>query len=313
MQHSAQPGHPRRPWLLVLAGRPGTGRTTLAANLVRATGATCLRVDAVETALAAGPGSVGAAGYGISHALARSNLLLGNDVVVDAVNPVPEARSAWHRTASDAGADLHVVELHLEDEAEHRRRVEQRTPDLDGHRLPTWAEVRAADWVVWDVERDGPRTRIDARDPDEALDHALRLVGGPSVGLYAFPGALRDRLVAAILDGTKTATSSLWEEYRRGGEPLPRVGDEEAVLDSDGQVACVTRVAAVDVVALGGVSDDHAHREGEGYPDSAAWRRGHEPFWTSPEFVSSLGDPPVTLADDTQVVCTRFEVVRRIR
>ena len=40
-----------RPWLCVLAGRAGTGKTTLAQALARATGACCLRVDAVETAL----------------------------------------------------------------------------------------------------------------------------------------------------------------------------------------------------------------------------------------------------------------------
>ncbi|GAB2470925.1 hypothetical protein GCM10027030_01980 [Luteococcus sediminum] len=302
----------RRPWLLVLAGRPGTGKTTLAANVVRATGAGYLRVDVVESLLAHDQGEVGAAGYAVCHGLARSNLLLGNDVVVDAVNPVPEARASWAQTAADAGADLHVVELHLDDEAEHRRRVEQRTADLDGHRPPTWAEVTASDWTPWDVEPDGPRARIDASDPDEALDQTLRLVDGPLVGLYAFPGELRERLVGAIFDGTKVATTGLLEEYRRTGEELPRVGDEEAVLDSDGKVVCVTRTTTVEVVALGEVTDDHAQAEGEGHADAAAWRRAHEEFWISPEFVADLGDPPLVLNDDTPVVCTRFEVVRRV-
>lgn len=304
--------HPRRPWLLVLAGRPGTGKTTLAANVVRATGASYLRVDVIESLLAREQAQVGATGYAVCHGLARSNLLLGNDVVVDAVNPVPEARAAWTHTAADAGADLHVVELHLDDEAEHRRRVEQRTSDLDGHRPPTWAEVTSSDWTPWDVERDGPRTRIDATDPHEALDQVLRLVDGPSVGLYAFPGELRDRFVAAILDGTKGATTGLMEEYRRTGEALPRVGDEEAVLDSDGQVVCVTRTTTVEVVSLGEVTDAHAQAEGEGHADATAWRRAHEEFWSSPEFVAALGAPPLVLDDDTPVVCTRFEVVRRV-
>lgn len=32
---------------------------------------------------------------------------------------------------------------------------------------------------------------------------------------FAFPGPLRDRLVAAVLDGSKTATTGLVAEYER--------------------------------------------------------------------------------------------------
>src|SRR5579875_1539731 len=41
---------------------------------------------------------------------------------------------------------------------------------------------------------------------------------------FGFPGPLRDRLVAAILSGAKTATSSLMADYEHGHEPLPRGG-----------------------------------------------------------------------------------------
>lgn len=132
------------------------------------------------------------------------------------------------------------------------------------------------------------------------------------MGEYAFPGPLRDRLVATILSGEKTATSSLLEEYEREDEALPAVGDLEAVVDSDGRIACVTRVTDVRVVPLGQVTDDHAHREGEGHADAAAWRRGHERFWTSPEFVDAMGEPTFVLDDDTPVVCVGFEVLERI-
>ncbi|WP_409484562.1 ASCH domain-containing protein [Arsenicicoccus dermatophilus] len=130
-------------------------------------------------------------------------------------------------------------------------------------------------------------------------------------GEHAFPGPLRDQLVAAILDGRKTATSSLVEDYVREGEPLPQVGDLEVVLDSAGRVVCVTRNVAVVVRRLGDVVDEHAHREGEGHVDAAAWRRGHESFWTSPECVAERGDPPLVLADDTEIVCVTFEVLER--
>lgn len=132
------------------------------------------------------------------------------------------------------------------------------------------------------------------------------------IGEYAFPGPLRDRLLEAILEGTKTSTTSLVEEYRRDGEPLPQAGDQEAVVDSDDHPICVTRNTAVAVVRLADVTDAHARAEGEGYADAAEWRTGHEGFWTSTEFVDSMGEPPVVIDDDTEVVCTRFEVIRRL-
>lgn len=157
-------------------GRPGTGKTTLAKGLASATRACYLRVDAVETALGRLRNDVGADGYVVIHELAVSNLLLGSNVIVDAVNPVPEARAGWRSTADAAGAKLIVIETSLKDADEHRRRVENRTPDIPGHRVPTWSEVQQDGWVPWDLERDGARTVIDTTDGFAALSDALTML-----------------------------------------------------------------------------------------------------------------------------------------
>lgn len=109
-------------------------------------------------------------------------------------------------------------------------------------------------------------------------------------GHYAEPGPLRDRLVGAILDGTKTATAALLRDFVAEGEPLPRVGLRERVLDSAGRVAAVVEVTGVAVVPLGRVPDWHAVAEGEGDPDARSWRASHEQFWGG------------ALPDDTEVV-----------
>jgi uncharacterized protein YhfF len=42
---------------------------------------------------------------------------------------------------------------------------------------------------------------------------------------FAFPGPIRDGLVALVLSGEKTATSSLLVEWEMENEPLPTVGE----------------------------------------------------------------------------------------
>ncbi|WP_313549254.1 ASCH domain-containing protein, partial [Corynebacterium sp.] len=129
------------------------------------------------------------------------------------------------------------------------------------------------------------------------------------IGEYAFPGPLRDKLVAAILSGEKTATASLHEEYQRFGEALPKVGELEIVIDSDAKPVCITRNTQVNIVPLSQVKDAHAVAEGEGFKDAAAWRAGHIAFWNSPEFVESMGEPGVETKDGALVVLVSMEVI----
>jgi len=130
-----------------------------------------------------------------------------------------------------------------------------------------------------------------------------------SVGEFAFPGPLRDQLVAAILDGTKTTTTGLVEDYEREGEPLPRPGDREVVIDSAGDPVTLIEIVAVRVVRVGDVDLAHAIGEGEGYGCVADWRAGHEEFWHSAQMREEIGDPTFTVTDDTLAVATEFRLV----
>ena len=126
---------------------------------------------------------------------------------------------------------------------------------------------------------------------------------------FAFPGPLRDLLVAAILSGAKTSTSALLLGYEREGEPLPEVGGRSAVVDSTDRRVAVIEVTEVRVVRLADVDLQHALDEGEGYESVAQWRTGHERFWHSAEVRAELGDPDFTVDDDTPVVAERFRLV----
>ena len=114
---------------------------------------------------------------------------------------------------------------------------------------------------------------------------------------------------AAILSGAKTATTGLVLEYERGNEPLPKVGQVLAVVDSADERVAAIELTEVRVTRLADVDLQHALDEGEGDESVAEWRAGHEMFWHGAEIRAELGDPQFTVNDDTLVLAQRFRLV----
>ena len=127
----------------------------------------------------------------------------------------------------------------------------------------------------------------------------------------AFPGPLRDQLVAAVLAGRKTTTSGLVADYEHEGSPLPRPGLIQAVIDSAGNRVAVIETTAVQVIRLADVDLAHAVGEGEGFTSVAEWRADHEQFWHSEQVRQALDDPAFTVDDDTPVVAQTFRLVSK--
>jgi predicted kinase len=139
--------------LIVFAGLPGTGKSSIARGLAMETGAVWLRIDSIEQAIRESgvvPGSIDDAGYRAAYAVAEDNLRLGRDVIGDSVNPWMLTRNAWRDTGLRTGARVIEVEILCADVEEHRRRIETRAKEVPGLALPDWQAVIGRDYHLWD-------------------------------------------------------------------------------------------------------------------------------------------------------------------
>lgn len=140
--------------LIVFAGLPGTGKTTLAHALADERNAVYLRVDTIEQALCQGRPTaedIGPAGYLVAYALAKENLRRpGRTVVADAVNPLNVTRDAWREIAAAARCPLLEIGVICSDRDEHRRRIETRPVEEDGSSPLTWQHVLDRYYEAWD-------------------------------------------------------------------------------------------------------------------------------------------------------------------
>jgi predicted kinase len=166
----------QRPALIVFGGLPGTGKTMVSRELAMRLAATHVRIDTIEQALRNAGLAVGALGYAIGNALAAENLKLSGKVVVDCVNPVRASRVGWRQTAAQNAAHIVEIELVCVDLAVHRRRAEERSPDISGLELPGWDEIMKRHYEPWDREH----LVLDTADSslDELVERAQAYVRG---------------------------------------------------------------------------------------------------------------------------------------
>ena len=138
--------------LIVLSGLPAVGKSSIAAALACRLKALHLRIDTIEQALRIADerrAEVGSNGYLVAYAVAGENLRHRLVVIADAVNGTELVREAWRVVAQRARASVVEVEVICSDPAEHERRAAARRSDIQGLRLPTWAEIRSRAYEPW--------------------------------------------------------------------------------------------------------------------------------------------------------------------
>lgn len=140
----------------------------------------------------------------------------------------------------------------------------------------------------------------------------VSVVTGPGVAATVPPPAwsfgddprLADELLALVLDGRKTATSTSVAELEAAGEPQPRPGELSIVLDGAGEPRALIRTTRVDVVPFGQVDAEFARLEGEDDLSLEAWREGHERY-----FRRVLAGTGTEFSADLPLVLERFELL----
>jgi predicted kinase len=152
-----------------MAGLPGSGKSAVAGEVARALGCALLSVDPIEAAMwRAGVGRdqpTGLAAYVVAEDLAREQLLVGNDVIVDAVNDAEPAREQWRSLAARLERPLVFVEVFCSDEQVHRRRLGGRQRGIEGFPEPAWESIieRRSGFSDWGDDR----VRVDSMRPLE--------------------------------------------------------------------------------------------------------------------------------------------------
>jgi predicted kinase len=150
--------------LIVMAGVPGSGKSSIATYAAKLLGCSVISVDPIEAAILRSgverTQPTGLAAYVVAEAIAEDQLRLGHDVIIDAVNDAEPARQQWIELAQRIGEAPLFVEVHCSDVGVHRRRLETRRRDLPGFPEPEWETVADRQRLL--REWSGPRLTLDS-------------------------------------------------------------------------------------------------------------------------------------------------------
>jgi predicted kinase len=159
------------PFLIVFAGAPGVGKSTLARAVARELSAAYLDKDTIKDAALAlgremrienvGP-FAGALSYTLLIPLARDNLTLGTHVIVDSPAGYRAFQDAVEELVRGVRVRFKLIECITTDETLLRERIERRGPDMPEHRVRDWDQYQQARERMERLS--GPRLVIDTAE-----------------------------------------------------------------------------------------------------------------------------------------------------
>lgn len=141
--------------LIVMAGLPAAGKSTIAEVVGNRLGYPVVSVDPIEAAiLRAGIDAnqpTGLAAYLVAEAFADAVTAGGGGIIVDAVNAVTPAREQWVKLAERRGVDVRFIQVICSDAELHEQRLAARAARLaeDTSSEGFAVEQSLAEWEEW--------------------------------------------------------------------------------------------------------------------------------------------------------------------
>ncbi|PID82826.1 MAG: RNA-binding protein [Clostridiales bacterium] len=113
-----------------------------------------------------------------------------------------------------------------------------------------------------------------------------------------------DELAFLVKNKIKKGTSSLFYEYERENEELPKENEMAIVTDYDGNALAIINNVKVELIKFKDVSEELALKEGEGDKTLDYWRRVHIDFFTR-----ILKTYDMKFSEEMLIVFEHFETV----
>lgn len=121
---------------------------------------------------------------------------------------------------------------------------------------------------------------------------------------FAGSPEVTDELIDLYLEGKKVAGSSLFEDFKSCGDPLPQVGNYWIALGKNGNPRLILKTVKIEKNLFKDVPEEIAIAEGEGDLSLDHWRKVHQECYGP-----SLEKWNVSDIDQSTVITEYFEIV----
>lgn len=111
-----------------------------------------------------------------------------------------------------------------------------------------------------------------------------------------------EKLISLVLSGDKRATTSLYSEYIKNKEPLPKIGEKSIIQHDNNNDACLIEVENVIITEFKNITEELAFIEGEGDKSLEYYRNEHYKIFKK---IDS------NFNDESKVVFEMFKVIEK--
>lgn len=118
-------------------------------------------------------------------------------------------------------------------------------------------------------------------------------------------GDRADELARKVVEGRKTATSSLYDYYRMNLKEMSTLNEYVSILDSQGNERCIVSIERIEIIPFRDITETFAREEGD--ENLQNWLKIHRKYYSGQ--LEKIGK---VLTGDTELVCEWFKVIKLV-